>query len=178
MDPVWSNIAAAAPKWVISSIKIAPPTHFWVQNLENPRSDQDLKKCWKFSKTMKNKKFQTCPEIIPTHLLRILGALRYLKTCFSSYFWCLTIHPIPEKSATRIPKMMKNWKNNEKYGSVQSNILMPEAPPGPQALVLVIFKLADVENRHVLYRKFQNWWIDLGFFLGYNFYIVVYGKIY
>ena len=29
---------------------------------------------------------QTCPESIPTHLLRILGALRYLKTCFSSYF--------------------------------------------------------------------------------------------
>ena len=37
MDPVWSNIAAPAPKWVISSIQIAPPTHFWVQNLENPQ---------------------------------------------------------------------------------------------------------------------------------------------
>ena len=81
MDPVWSNIAAPAPKWVISSIQIAPPTHFWVQNLENPQIRDP-----KMLKIMKNKKFKTCPEIIPTHLLRILGALRYPKTCFSSYF--------------------------------------------------------------------------------------------
>ena len=144
MDPVWSNIAAPAPKWVISSIQIAPPTHFWVQNLENPQIRDP-----KMLKIMKNKKSQTCPEIIPTHLLRILRALQHLKTYFSYCFRSLTSHPIP-------PSCDQDTKNDENHApseifdvvcvSVQSklfilfNILMPAAPPGPQALVLVFFK--------------------------------------
>ena len=109
MDPVWSKVAAPTPNWVISSIKIAPLTHFLVQNLENPQ-------IWpgseilgpKMLKIMKNKNFQTCPEIIPTHLLRILGALQHLKTCFSYYFRSLTSHPIRDQDTKNDDATSKN----------------------------------------------------------------------
>ena len=53
MDPVWSKLVAAAPKWVVSSIQIAYPTHFLAQNLENPQiwdisqNVENFRKSWK-----------------------------------------------------------------------------------------------------------------------------------
>ena len=107
MDPVWSKVAALAPNWVISSIKIAPPTHFLVQNLENPQ-------IWsKMLKIFKNHVFfQTCPEIILAHLLlhlgqhhpSLIGYIFFVKSNFH-IFICLLVASLQFSRNL----LIKNW---------------------------------------------------------------------
>ena len=116
MDPVWSRIVAAASNWVVSSIQIAYPTHFLVQNLENPQiwPGSEIPKCWKFLKIMKKTNF----KLVRESFLHISCACWELcntsKHDFSYWFRSLTSNPVP-------PSCDQDTKNDEKLQKTLKN---------------------------------------------------------